>query len=126
MMTAITRWVLAHKRIVAAVWILVTVVGIATVGQATKVFSNEFSVPGREAYETNVAIAHLYHQGGRNAPIVPVVTLAPGTPVSSAPVRAGLTQVEAQLRAAIPGLRAASFASTGSGHSSRPTAGQPS
>src|SRR2546421_10766509 len=114
MMTAITRWVLAHKRIVAAVWILVTVVGIGTVGQATKVFSNEFSVPGREGYETNVAIGHLYRQGGRNAPIVPVVTLAAGKSVSSASVRAGLMQVEAKLRAAISGVRTASFASTGS------------
>ncbi len=114
MMTAVTRWVLAHKRIVTTFWVLVTVVGIATVGQSTKSFSKEFSVPGREGYETNSAIARLYHQGGRNAPIVPVVTLPAGTSVASPSVRAGLMQVEAKLRAAIPGVRTASFASTGS------------
>ena len=32
MMTSITRWVLAHKRIVTAAWVVVTLVGIATVG----------------------------------------------------------------------------------------------
>ena len=53
MMTRITRWVLAHKRIVAAFWIVVTLVGIATVGQSTKSFSKQFSVPGRQGYETN-------------------------------------------------------------------------
>ena len=31
-MTTITRWVLAHRRLVAAFWVVVTVVGIATVG----------------------------------------------------------------------------------------------
>src|SRR5438309_6771543 len=98
MMTAVTRWVLAHKRLVAGFWILVTVVGIATVGQATKVFSNEFSVPGREGYETNAAIERVYHQGGRNSPIIPVVTLPAGTPASSTAVRSGLLHIDAGLR----------------------------
>jgi RND superfamily putative drug exporter len=108
----ITRWVLAHKRIVATFWIVVTVVGIATVGQATKAFSNEFSVPGREGYQTNVAIGHLYHGGGQYAPIVPVVTLPAGTSVNSPAVEAGLRQVTAKLAAVLPGVRIASYAST--------------
>ncbi|MEO6857556.1 MAG: MMPL family transporter [Solirubrobacteraceae bacterium] len=113
-MTTITRWVLAHKRIVAGFWILVTIVGIASVSQATKSFSKEFTVPGRQGFETNLAIAHLYHQGGRNAPILPVVTLPAGTTVNSPGVRAGLTNVAARLEAALPGARIASYASTGS------------
>lgn len=113
MMTSITRWVLAHKRIVAGAWMILTVVGIATVGTSTKAFSNKFSVPGREGFSTNDKIERLYHQGGRNAPIVPVVTLPSGTSVSSPAVRAGLAQIEAKLRRAIPGARTASFASTG-------------
>ena len=48
-MTTITRWVLAHRRWVAAFWVVVTVAGIASVGQATKAFSSEFSVPGARA-----------------------------------------------------------------------------
>ena len=113
MMTSTTRWVLAHKRIVAAAWILITLVGIASVGSATKAFSNKFSVPGREGFVTNARIARIYHAGGNYAPLVPVVTLPAGTPVSSPAVRAGLRQTEAKLRAAIPGTRTASFADTG-------------
>jgi putative drug exporter of the RND superfamily len=114
MMTTITRWVLAHKRIVATFWILVTVVGFATVSQATKAFSNEFSVPGREGFQTNRLIQHLYHQGGDKAPIVPVVTLSAQTSVNAPAVRAGLNRAAARLQAALPGARIASYASTGS------------
>jgi putative drug exporter of the RND superfamily len=113
MMTTITRWVLAHKRIVSILWIVVTVVGIATVSQSTKAFSTQFTVPGREGFETNLAIERLYHQGGQNAPIVPVVTLPAGTSVSSPAVRAGLGLVTAKLRVALPDARIASYASTG-------------
>ncbi|MGA9858458.1 MAG: hypothetical protein WBQ18_11395, partial [Solirubrobacteraceae bacterium] len=74
-MVAITRWVLAHKRIVGAFWAIVTIVGIASVGQATKAFSTEFSVPGREGFVTNTQIQRLLHSGGRSAPLLAVVTL---------------------------------------------------
>jgi RND superfamily putative drug exporter len=114
MMSSITRWVLGHRRIVAVLWIAVTVVGIATVSESTKSFSTEFSVPGREGYQTNQAIAGRYHQGGQFAPLMAVVTLPPGTPVSSPAVRSGLVNVTAKLRAALPGARIASYASTGS------------
>ncbi len=113
MMTSITRSVLAHKRIVALAWLVITVVGIATVGKSTGAFSDKFSVPGREGFETNQRIAHIYHQGGQYAPLVPVVTLPPGASVSSPAVRDGLLAVESKLRAAIRGLRTASYADTG-------------
>jgi putative drug exporter of the RND superfamily len=113
MMTTITRWVLAHKRWVAGFWIVVTIVGMATVGQATKSFSSEFSVPGRQGFETNSQIQRLFGQGGRTSPLIGVVTLPAGTPASSPAVRAGLENVQQRLQRAIPGLRTASFASTG-------------
>ena len=56
MLGSVTRWVLAHKRIVVSFWVLVTVVGIATVGSSTKSFSTQFSVPGREGFTTNAGI----------------------------------------------------------------------
>jgi RND superfamily putative drug exporter len=113
MLTSITRWVLAHRRIVAGFWILVTLVGIATVGSSTSSFSKTFSVPGREGFETNAAIQRIYHDGGNNAPLVPVVTLPAGVSVNSPQVRQGLEQIEAKLRRALPGTRTASYASTG-------------
>src|ERR1700730_12679914 len=107
MMTSITRWVIGHKRIVAGAWLLITLVGIATVGSSINSFSKKFGVPGREGFVTNDRIVHIYHQGGRNAPIVPVVTLPVGTSVSSASVRAGLLSVEAKLRQVVPRARTA-------------------
>ncbi len=113
-MTSVTRWVLGHKRLVAGAWILITLVGAATVGSSINAFSKKFSVPGREGYTTNDKILQIYHQGGRNAPVVPVVTLPAGTSVSSPSVRAGLLGIEAKLRRVLPGVRTASFADTGS------------
>src|SRR3984957_2557953 len=110
MMTSITRWVLGHKRFVTLAWVAVTLVGIATVGKSTGAFSNKFTVPGREGFQTNQRIAQLYHQGGQYAQLFPVLTLPAGTPVSSPAVRQGLLAVESKLRAAIPGLRTASYA----------------
>jgi RND superfamily putative drug exporter len=113
MMTTITRWVLAHRRLVTAFWILITLVGIATVGTSTAAFSNKFSVPGREGFVTNSKILAIYHQGGRDAPLIPVVTLPLGTSVSSPEVRSGLAHLQQKLERAIPGARVASYASTG-------------
>jgi putative drug exporter of the RND superfamily len=113
MMTSLTRWVLAHQRLVTVTWIVITLVGIATVSNAVNSFSNQFSVPGREGYTTNQRILHTYHNGGNYPPILSVVTLPGGTSLSSPSVRAGLEQVEGKLRHALPGTRTASFASTG-------------
>ncbi len=114
MLTAITRWVLAHRRIVTIGWIVITIVGMATVKESTGAFSKKFSVPGREGFVANSQILERFHQGGRNAPLVPVVRLPAGQSVTSPAVRAGLQRVEARLRAALPGARTASFADTGS------------
>ncbi|HYY74362.1 MAG TPA: hypothetical protein VE662_06020, partial [Solirubrobacterales bacterium] len=72
-MSSITRWVLAHKRTVTLFWVALTIVGIASVNAATKALDQKFSVPGKEGWETNQAIAERFHgTGGDSAPIVPV------------------------------------------------------
>jgi putative drug exporter of the RND superfamily len=112
--SSITRWVLAHKRTVVVFWVVLTVVGIASVNSATKALDQKFSVPGKEGWETNVAIADRFHgTGGDTAPIVPVVTLPPGKTVDSSGVKAQLAQVDKRLQHALPGARVASYASTG-------------
>ncbi len=112
-MGAITRWVLRHRRVVALAWVVVTVAGVATVNQTTKSFSTQFSVPGREGFVANAHILRRFASGGNGAPLLAVVTLPHGTSVGSSSVRAGLGQVEARLRAALPGARTASYVSTG-------------
>jgi RND superfamily putative drug exporter len=112
--SALTRWVLAHKRIVVVLWIALAVAGAAAAGPATRALEPEFSVPDREGWETNVAIARRYAgTGGNSTPLVPVVTLPPGQTVDAPGVRADLRALDARVSHALPGARIASLASTG-------------
>jgi RND superfamily putative drug exporter len=112
-MARLTRFVLAHRRLVAAFWLLVTVAGLASVSSATKALSDEYSVPGHEGYQANVAITRTFGNGGDGAPLVPVVTLPTGVRIDSSAVRTGLDEVTDRLEQAVPGIRVASYASTG-------------
>jgi putative drug exporter of the RND superfamily len=113
-MERLTRWVLAHRRIVVIGWVVLTVIGIATVGSATKAMNQKFTVPGREGWETNQKIAQLYHgTGSDTAPLLPVVTLPAGHSASDPGVRAQLRGIEARVQRAVPGARVAGYGSTG-------------
>ena len=115
-MPSLTRWVLAHKRIVVVGWIALTVAGVAASGPASGRLTNASSVPDKEGWETTLAIARLYDRNGEGGgnPLLPVVTLPAGTTVDSPGVKAQLAAVDARLRRVLPGTRIASFASTGS------------
>src|SRR5947209_104118 len=113
--TRMTSFVLAHKRLVVAFWVLLTLIGAASAGSSTKALKQKFTVPGREGFVTNQQISHQFRgTGGNNAPLLAVVTLPSRSSVSSAPVRAQLSAVEARLRATLPGARVGGYASTGS------------
>src|SRR5260221_11785480 len=80
-MSSLTRWVLSHKRTVVVLWTVLTIAGIGAAGPASKALKQEFSVPGKPGYKTNVAIDRLYGgTGGMTAPPVPAVPLPAGTP----------------------------------------------
>src|SRR3954454_21186468 len=114
-MSSLTRWVLAHKRVVVVSWLVLTIAGIAAAGPASKALKQQFSVPGKEGWETNQAISQRYGgTGGNSAPLVPVITLPAGKQVNSPGVRADLAKVDARLERALPGTRIASYSSTGS------------
>jgi putative drug exporter of the RND superfamily len=114
MMSTLTRWVLAHKRIVVLSWLVLTLAGIVAAGPATDALEPEFSVPDKEGWETNVAVAERYRgTGGDSAPLVPVVKLPAGQSVDSPRVKSDLAKVDARLERALPSARIASFASTG-------------
>src|SRR5256714_3826428 len=113
-MARITRWVLAHKRIVVAFWLVLTLVGMASAGSATKALKQKFSVPGKEGWQTNQQIARDFRgTGGNSAPLVPVVTLPAGKTVDSPGVRSDLARVESTIERALPGTRLAGYSSTG-------------
>src|SRR4051812_9932835 len=113
-MRSLTKWVLAHKRTVVLSWLVLTIAGMAAAGPASRALDPEFSVPGKEGWETNVAIEQRYQgTGGNSAPLLPVVTLPAGQTVDSPGVRAQLTGLDRRIARALPGARSASYASTG-------------
>jgi putative drug exporter of the RND superfamily len=112
-MAPLTRWVLAHKRIVVIFWVILTLVGMASAGSATKALKQKFSVPGKEGWVTNQLIAHEFGgTGGNSAPLLAVVTLPAGQPLSSPTAQSGLRTVESRLQSTLPGTRLAGYAST--------------
>ena len=113
-MASLTRWVLAHKKAVVVSWILLTIAGIMAAGPASKALDQKFSVPNKEGWETNEAIAAKYNgTGGDTSPLLPVVTLPKGQSVDSPQVKGDLTKLDDTLAKTLPGSRIASYASTG-------------
>jgi putative drug exporter of the RND superfamily len=112
-MSSLTRWVLAHKLIVAGLWVVLTIAGAAAAGPASEALDLDFTVPDKEGWETNVAIAEQYGTGGDTVPFVPVVTLPEGKSVDSPGVQADLRKVDEAIVDAVPKTRVASYASTG-------------
>ena len=114
-LTRLTHAVLVHKRAVVIFWVLLTIIGGASAGSATKALKQKFSEPGKEGWVTNQQIEREFGgTGGSGAPLLAVVTLPAGTPVSSATVESGLRGAESRLQEVLPGTRIAGYASTGS------------
>src|SRR5690348_15697344 len=101
-MTTLTRWVLGHKKLVVALWVVLTAAGVAAMGPAARAFEQQFNIPGKEAFGASSRIAAAYGNGGDVAPLVPVVSLPQGTTVDSRGVRAGLSAALAKISAAVP------------------------
>lgn len=112
-MDRVTRLVLAHKKIVTLFWVVLTLLGIAMSGSAGDAFTQQFSVPGREGWETNVEILEKYGNGGDQLPLLAVVELPEGASIDDPQVREDLQHMESEMQAAIPESRIAGFGSTG-------------
>jgi RND superfamily putative drug exporter len=114
-MERLTRWTLRHRRLVVGVWLILTIVGIATVSSATKAMDQKFSVPGREGWETNTQIAQLYNRTGSDtSPLLPVVTLPAGRSAREPAIRRELRALEDRAQRAVPRARVSGYGSTGS------------
>src|SRR5579864_4095398 len=112
-MASLTRWVLAHKRIVVIFWVLVTLVGMASSQSATKALKQKFSVPGKEGWVANQEIAREFKgTGGNGAPLLAVVTLPAAQRLDAPAVQSQLQAVQARLKGALPGGRMAGYLST--------------
>ena len=110
-MPRLTQFLLRHKLAVVAAWLVVLVAGVAAAGVVPGRLSQEFSFPGEEGYEANVAILEAYGNGGPGNPLVPVVELPEGTTVDSPGTREALERAFAGV-AADPRLRVLAWPAT--------------
>jgi RND superfamily putative drug exporter len=111
-MSAFTRWVLGHKLAIAAFWLVTTIVGFAFVQTATNALSQQFSLPGQKAYETNVKMVKEYGNGGPYTPAVAVVRLPPGKSILQPDTKAAVEHVFQGARQVFPAARTADYFTT--------------
>jgi RND superfamily putative drug exporter len=109
----LTRWILAHKRLVAGFWIVLTLGGVFGASRVTDALDDDFSMPSSEAFAANQEIEQRFSSGGNAQPLVAVVELPAGESVEDPAVRSDLRRLESRLRDALPGARIASYGSTG-------------
>jgi RND superfamily putative drug exporter len=72
----LTRWVLAHRRLVALAWIAVTAAGMWAAATISDSLSQSFTAPGRPAFEANEEIVRTFGTGGVVPPVVLVTQTA--------------------------------------------------
>src|SRR3954471_19163097 len=107
-MESLTRWILAHRRSVVGLWVVLTAVGVFTASAAVSAMDQKFTVPGREGWEANQLITQRFGgTGGDAAPLVPVVTLAAGKRASDLDVQRDLSALESRLSESLLGARVA-------------------
>ena len=112
-MLRIAQFVLRHKKLVLGFWILVLLAGVPNLGKATKAFSQEFSVPGREGFTTNDALRKLYGIDFQSEPIVVVTTLPAGATVNAPGLKAAIARTEMIVAHTSPKGLVAGYGSTG-------------
>src|SRR5215471_12060840 len=111
-MVAVSRFVLRHKLVVVAFWLVVLAAGATASGGLSSRLSQQVSLPGSAGYRANQQILRLYGNGGPGYPEVVVATLPPGDTAVSAAGRQALGRAFGAV-AATRGLRVADYASTG-------------
>ena len=110
-MRPFARLVLRHPWLVVAFWLAVLAFGIPNLERASDSFSQTFSVPGREGFETNAEILRRYGVDTLTDPIVPVVSLPPGATATER--REELRAAERALAQRLDGALVAGYGSTG-------------
>jgi RND superfamily putative drug exporter len=99
----LARFVLRHRRIVIAFWILVLLAGGASASRVQHRLSFDFSLPGQPGYETAAKVLRTFGNGGNESPSIAVVTTPPGRSVASE--HGTIASAFSSVRHQVPGLR---------------------
>ncbi|MFE6165774.1 MMPL family transporter [Streptomyces sp. NPDC056486] len=107
-----TRWVLAHRWPVVLGWLVLFLVGGAMTSGTIDKLTFESRLPDKPAQKANDALAERFAQtGGKNAPLLLVVTLPEGTTADSPDVRGQWGDLIAKVTP--EGGRSVSYANSG-------------
>ncbi len=109
-MNGLTALVIRHRRWVMLAWLIVALVGAATLGSTTKRLSTQFKMPHEPSFVADSKIQALYHTRGQ--PTV-VAATAPTGQIASPAVA---NQVLTAAAASIPGARLVDQQNTGDAH----------
>jgi RND superfamily putative drug exporter len=82
-MRRIAEFVLRHRRSVLVCWLLIVIAGIALTPQTNKRLVIDFSIPGQPGTQTANTIDAEFKSGGKTAPYLLSLTLAPGQTVTA-------------------------------------------
>jgi RND superfamily putative drug exporter len=107
---SLTEWALAHRRRVVALWLAAAVLGLFAFPIVTASFSEDPPAPRGSAAAVNQTLEQRFG-ASFSAPLVAVVRLEPSA--DPAAVRGDLRRFEQRISRALPGVRLASYASTG-------------
>ena len=106
----LARFVLAHRRLVVLLWLLLLPAGIYGASHVSNRLKADFSLPGQPGYETAQKITHLYGNGGDTTPTVVVVTMPRGQ--TAARDARQLDRAFDQARSAVPRDRIVDYSAT--------------
>ena len=107
-LAGLARFVMRHRRLVAGVWIVLTIFGAFAAGQVSKRWLEQFSIPGFSAYEANQRTLDTFGTGAQ-APNIAVIRVK-GDVTRSTAARETLTKVSREF----PKFRTSSYFTTGS------------
>ena len=108
MLERLAHAIVRRRRIVIAVWIVMTLFGGFSAGQVSKRWLTSFSIPGYSAYEANQRTLHTFGNGAQ-APMVAVFE-SRGEAVADR----GIEEAINAAQKVNPGSRVSSYFSTGS------------
>jgi RND superfamily putative drug exporter len=104
----LARFVMRHRRLVAGVWIVLTIFGAFAAQQVSKRWLEQFSIPGFSAYEANQRTLDTFGTGAQ-APNIAVIRVK-GDVTKSTAARQTIVRVSHEF----PKFRTSSYFTTGS------------